>query len=200
VSNLRKAFITLGSTQLCSMLFLINVLIFALPISSTHVVISGLTGSSLIYYTAESTAGNRLWFAEEMGMWAITPFLAILLSLLCHSCVKKHIMEHPDARKRVVMLLPWYITLVLWIMFTIVMTKNWKDLDSAGESRTDKIILIVLECAFPLIVLPLSRLSLLLRARTLNKSAELEQRLNFNTNIDVDNYAESAISNVSFNQ
>lgn len=51
VTNLRKAFITLGSTQLCSMLFLINVLIFALPISSTHVVISGLTGSSLIYYT-----------------------------------------------------------------------------------------------------------------------------------------------------
>jgi len=136
VTNLRKAFITLGSTQLCSMLFLINVLIFALPISSTHVVISGLTGSSLIYYNAESKQdGNRIWFAEEMGMWVITPFLAILLSLLSHSCVKKHIMEHPDARKRVVMLLPWYITMVLWIMFTIVMTKNWKDLDSDHETR-----------------------------------------------------------------
>jgi hypothetical protein len=76
------------------------------------------------------------------------------------------------------MLLPWYITMVLWTMFTIVCAKNfinWKH-----PNKTNWITIITLECAFPLIVLPLSRMSLLLRARTLNRSAELEQRLNRN--------------------
>lgn len=87
ITNLRKAFITLGSTQLCSMLFLINVLIFALPISSTHVVISGLTGVSLIFYSEE--IDNYWWFLEEFGMWLISPLLAVGLVLCCYSLVRK---------------------------------------------------------------------------------------------------------------
>ena len=52
ITNLRKAFIALGSTQMCSAFIMLNVLIFALPMSSTQIVISGLTGASLIYFTA----------------------------------------------------------------------------------------------------------------------------------------------------
>jgi phosphate/sulfate permease len=156
------------------MLFLINVLIFALPISSTHVVISGLTGSSIIYYTEKTENDHRIWFAEEMGMWMITPALAIGLTLLSHHFVKTRIFEHQNARKRVVMLLPWYITIVLWIMYTIVLLKNYFGMGNIEQTQADLMWLIGLECAFPFFVLPLSRLALLLRARTLNKSAELE--------------------------
>ena len=49
INNLRLGFIVLGSTQMCSALILVNVLIFALPMSTTQVVISGLTGVSIIF-------------------------------------------------------------------------------------------------------------------------------------------------------
>ena len=60
IDNLRKGFICIGSTQMCSALIMINILIFSLPMSSTQVVISGLTGVVLIYFNAEES--NRLWF------------------------------------------------------------------------------------------------------------------------------------------
>jgi len=47
-----------------------------------------------------------------------------------------------------------------------------------------------------MIVLPISRLSLLIRARTLNKSAELEQRLRWNTKIDVNDL--DSVSDMDF--
>jgi phosphate/sulfate permease len=49
ITNLRTGFITLGSTQMCSALMMINILIFALPMSTTQVVISGLAAITLIY-------------------------------------------------------------------------------------------------------------------------------------------------------
>ena len=50
ITNLRLGFIVLGTTQMCSALILVNVLIFALPMSTTQVVISGLTGVSVIFF------------------------------------------------------------------------------------------------------------------------------------------------------
>lgn len=35
IDNLRKGFICIGSTQMCSALIMINILIFSLPMSST---------------------------------------------------------------------------------------------------------------------------------------------------------------------
>jgi phosphate/sulfate permease len=55
VLNLRKGFICLGSTQMCSSLIMICILIFTLPMSTTQVVISGLTGISLIYFNEMET-------------------------------------------------------------------------------------------------------------------------------------------------
>lgn len=53
ITNLRTGFITLGSTQMCSALIMINILIFALPMSTTQVVISGLAAITLIYLPSE---------------------------------------------------------------------------------------------------------------------------------------------------
>jgi hypothetical protein len=35
---------------------------------------------------------NTIWFAEEIGMWIITPILGIILTLISHHCVKKRIL------------------------------------------------------------------------------------------------------------
>jgi len=75
VTNLRRSFIALGSTQMCSAFILLNVLIFALPMSSTQIVISGLTGISLIYFTSSET--DITWFYEEVLMWLMMPLIAM---------------------------------------------------------------------------------------------------------------------------
>jgi phosphate/sulfate permease len=78
VTNLRRSFIALGSTQMCSALIMLTVLIFALPLSSTQLVISGLTGISLIYFTSSETEVS--WFFEEILMWILMPIFAMALS------------------------------------------------------------------------------------------------------------------------
>ena len=173
MTNLRKAYITLGSTQMCSMLFLINVLIFALPMSSTHVVISGLMGTSVIFYTENES--NHIWFLEEFFAWFITPYLGMGMTLGCYTLVKKHIFEHPNARKRVVKLIPWYITLTSMLMFYIPMFKNYTHFDK-WRHRTEwsLTVFITLLVVFPFVVLPISRWILLRRARSLHKHALME--------------------------
>jgi phosphate/sulfate permease len=157
------------------MLFLVFVLIFALPMSSTHVVMSGLTGVSLIYYTVHET--NYIWFAEEFAMWVITPFISTGFTWLMYILVKKHIFNHKDARKRVVALLPWYITFCLYFMFACALSKNYRYNFDAGQKiygASWTIPLIISLVLFPLICLPMTRCYLLTRARTMHKHAELE--------------------------
>ena len=155
------------------MLFLVFVLIFALPLSSTHVVISGLTGVSLIYYT-DSEANHR-WFAIEVLLWILTPFLSTGLTWICYKLVQKHIFNHPNARKRVVIATPWYITFCLTFMFTIGVTKNYTaNLNSDKRGSDWTITLVVSMIVFPMIVMPLSRYYLLRRADSMHKHAELE--------------------------
>lgn len=78
VTNLRKSFIALGSTQLCSAFIMLNILIFALPLSSTQIVISGLAGISLMYFTGDET--NVEWFLDETILWATMPLLGLALT------------------------------------------------------------------------------------------------------------------------
>ena len=86
IQNLRLGFIALGSTQLTSCLILINVLIFALPMSTTQVVISGLTGVAFIYFPTET--GYPMWFFYEVGMWIVCPIGGMALAWLLHSAVE----------------------------------------------------------------------------------------------------------------
>ena len=105
ITNLRLGFIVLGSTQMCSALILVNVLIFALPMSTTQVVISGLTGVSFIFFSA--IGADVFWFIEELCMWMLCPLLGICMAWCAHELLKKHIFSHKEARKRVILFLPY---------------------------------------------------------------------------------------------
>ena len=90
ITNLRLGFIVLGSTQMCSALILVNVLIFALPMSTTQVVISGLTGVSIIYFAAINA--ELEWFLLELTLWVVAPILGMLLAILAKKLFEKHIL------------------------------------------------------------------------------------------------------------
>ena len=92
ITNLRLGFIVLGSTQMCSALILVNVLIFALPMSTTQVVISGLTGVSIIYFSAIDADLN--WFILELSLWIIAPMLGMLIAIIAKKLFEKHILNH----------------------------------------------------------------------------------------------------------
>ncbi len=72
---------------MCSALIMINILIFALPMSTTQVVISGLASITLIYLPASDQ--NVSWFGWEIAMWIIMPILGLALANLTHTLVKK---------------------------------------------------------------------------------------------------------------
>ena len=94
VQNLRLGFIALGSTQMCSALILVNVLIFTLPMSTTQVVISGLTGISLIFFPGLDV--NYSWFLYESLMWILVPLGGLALSYVMHFLLHKFIFKEKD--------------------------------------------------------------------------------------------------------
>ena len=89
ITNLRLGFIALGSTQMCSALILVNVLIFALPMSTTQVVISGLIGVSLIYFSAVSD--HISWFILEIVLWTFFPIIGMAMSYVTNRAFKKYV-------------------------------------------------------------------------------------------------------------
>ena len=97
-------------------------LIFALPMSTTQVVISGLTGVSFIFFPTET--GYPMWFFYETAMWVACPIGGMILAWLLHSLVEKHIFQHPEARRRLTILLPWQMFGSTYLMFTVALTKN----------------------------------------------------------------------------
>ena len=105
VQNLRKGFICLGSTQLCSALIMLCILIFTLPMSTTQVVISGLTGISFIYFNESES--NLKWFWFEFLMWITCPLLALGIAYSMHSLIQSKIFDHPQATKRIITLMPY---------------------------------------------------------------------------------------------
>ena len=90
---------------MCSALILVNVLIFALPMSTTQVVISGLTGVSFIFFQA--IGADVYWFIEELLMWMLCPLCGMALAWVAHEFINKHIFNHREARKRVILFLPY---------------------------------------------------------------------------------------------
>lgn len=74
---------------MCSALIMINILIFALPMSTTQVVISGLASITLIYLP--NTSKDMSWFGFELLMWVSLPVVGLFLTNLSYNLVKKHI-------------------------------------------------------------------------------------------------------------
>ena len=91
VHNLRLGFIALATTQMCSALILVNVLIFALPMSTTQVVISGLASISLIFFPSLDIKYS--WFLYESLMWIFVPIGGLALSYVIHFLLHKLIFK-----------------------------------------------------------------------------------------------------------
>jgi len=102
---------------------MINILIFALPMSSTQVVISGLTGIALIYFTKSES--NRIWFLKELLMWIFMPIVGMIMTYYAHGWVNSNIFNHREARKKIIVLIPYQICFSFSVMFFVVLTKNY---------------------------------------------------------------------------
>mmetsp|Transcript_45185 Transcript_45185/g.59932 ORF Transcript_45185/g.59932 Transcript_45185/m.59932 type:complete len:109 (+) Transcript_45185:396-722(+) len=108
---------------MCSALILVNVLIFALPMSTTQVVISGLTGVSIIFFKAFGAKVD--WFIIELCLWIICPILGMCLAYLAKILLEKHIVNHEHCRKRVLILTPYYMAAASYLMIAFPLTKNY---------------------------------------------------------------------------
>ena len=161
ITNLRLGFIVLGTTQMCSALILVNVLIFALPMSTTQVVISGLTGVSVIFFHA--FGAQVQWFILELCLWIICPILGMLLAYGVKILIEKHILNHEHCRKRVLIITPYYMTMASYLMIAAPLTKNF--VRNSADSQTYKICYILFMIITPFIFLVIFRYSLIRRAR-----------------------------------
>jgi hypothetical protein len=53
------------------------------------------------------------------------PITGMLLSYGLYKLVRKHIFEHPQARRRVVILIPYYISFSFSLMAIVAFTKSF---------------------------------------------------------------------------
>ena len=149
---------------MCSALILVNVLIFALPMSTTQVVISGLTGVSIIFFSAIDA--QLTWFIEELILWIFAPILGMGLATLIKNLLEKHILSHPDCRKRILVMTPYYMTLTFYLMLGVPLTKNFIYAVSVKKNSMFTIWYAIIMLFFPLFFMVIFRFLLLRRARS----------------------------------
>eukprot|EP00347_Sterkiella_histriomuscorum_P021274 403334582 len=81
-----KGFLTLGSSLMATCLIMINVVIFALPMSSTYITFSGLTGVTLFVFGFNPYNNDKLvtteWLIAESLIWVCTPVISMVLAYL----------------------------------------------------------------------------------------------------------------------
>ncbi len=95
-SQLRSiGFISLGSAlvillnntiKMSSALIMMNVTIFALPMSSTHIMFSGLSGATLFAFRDFHSLGQGVivqttWILVEALIWVFTPIISVGLTI-----------------------------------------------------------------------------------------------------------------------
>jgi len=143
--------------------------------STTQVVISGLAAITLIYLPSEDQ--NASWFAVEVLMWVAMPVLGLLMSYFSHILVRKYIFEHSNARRRIIVLTPYYITFCAFIMFFMTLTKNYMEFNENHASKVNPAQqyhinicwYLIPSIMFPFVTLICSRYYMLRRGRSLNK-------------------------------
>ena len=160
---------------MCSALILVNVLIFALPMSTTQVVISGLTGVSIIFFSA--FGAELQWFVEELCLWIIAPVLGMALAALAKHLMEKHILNHPDCRKRILVMTPYYMTLTFYMMLGVPLTKNFIYSVTYKGTGFATIWYTIIMLFFPFLFMVIFRYLLLRRARNV-ESVKLKRKKN----------------------
>lgn len=163
---------------MCSALILVNVLIFALPMSTTQVVISGLTGVSIIFLQAVNAEIN--WFILEICLWVLAPIMGMLLAILLQNLMEKYILNHPECRKRILIITPYYMTLAFVLMLGVPLTKNYIYDIEQNYFEEITIAYAVLMTLFPICTLVIFRFLLIRKARNvenvkLRRKIEIEK-------------------------
>jgi len=111
-------------------------------------------------------------------MWVAMPLLGLFTSYLSHIVVRKYIFENKNARRRIIVLTPYYITFCAFVMFFMFLTKNYTEFNKnhkAGILPADEVQHInigwyLAPCIlFPFVTLIISRYFMLRRGRNLNK-------------------------------
>ena len=106
-------------------------------------------------------------------MWIFVPIGGMTLAYLFHNLVQKHIFNHPEARRRVIILMPYQMTLTTYLMLAVAVLKNYRFETGPSSQISQKLFspasIIPLLIAFPLTMLPIFRLYLLRKARGLNQ-------------------------------
>ena len=106
---LKEGVISLASTIMCSALMMVNVTIFALPMSSTQIVFSGLTGIAIVFLSESN--GNSLvdvkWVSLELMFWVLTPIFAMLISWGMWTLIETKIYKKRNARISIIKMIPY---------------------------------------------------------------------------------------------
>lgn len=67
-------------------LIMMNVTIFALPMSSTYITFSGLTAAAFMAFGLLSNSSdpylNPLWLIGELIIWIVSPFVSMALTYI----------------------------------------------------------------------------------------------------------------------
>ena len=109
----------------------------------------------------------------ELGLWIVAPIIGMITAYIFKNLVEKHILNHPECRKRILILTPYYMTLTFYLMLAVPLTKNYIHIGS--DSTTYTVLYIVVMVGFPLISLVIFRFLLLRKARTV-ENVKLKRR------------------------
>lgn len=79
-----------------SALIMMNVTIFALPMSSTHIMFSGLAGVTLYAfrgYVRLNELVNTRWLVVETLIWVLSPVISMAITYLMYEVLSRFILR-----------------------------------------------------------------------------------------------------------
>ena len=109
----------------------------------------------------------------ELGLWIVAPIIGMITAYILKNLCEQHILNHPECRKRILILTPYYMTLTFYLMLAVPLTKNYIHIGSDSTAYT--VIYIIVMVGFPLISLVIFRFLLLRKARTV-ENVKLKRR------------------------
>jgi phosphate/sulfate permease len=113
-----------------SALIMMNVTIFALPLSSTHIMFSGLAGVTLIAFRDYSNLNELVktpWLVIEGLIWILSPLVAMGITYAMYIALHKSIYDKKDSRKRVIKFIPYQVSITLTLMGSVLVIKSFID-------------------------------------------------------------------------
>jgi phosphate/sulfate permease len=101
---------------------MLNVTIFALPLSATHIVFSGLTAVSIFFLNF--IMEDIKWLLLEFISWILSPIICISITYGMYHYIQRHIFERADAKKRVLKFIPFQVSFTFSFMLLILIAKD----------------------------------------------------------------------------